>query len=442
VTTADGERRLLRRASRLIALQSAAGVTAVLALTGIAVFTVDQRAAQAHQRSQLRMAVSETDNDVTDPPAGVDLVLRRPGGRVVASTGSPAAAAAAGGLLTRGEGFSGYRNGPANYRVLTERRADGTQIQALLDLRPQDRERDHLLTALLLGGLAGILGATVLVGVLARRAVRPLGDALALQRRFVADASHELRAPLTVLHTRAQVLAHSAGRSEVDRTQLTEQLAGLVADTRALGEVVEDLLIAAELGERLPVSEPVDLGELSRSVVTSFHAHASQSGIDLRLAGAKQTVVAGSAAALRRALSALIDNALGHERPGGRVLVSVTHDADEARLTVADGGVGLDPRSTAGLFDRFARGGNSPGPGRRFGLGLSLVREVAVAHGGQVLVDGAEGQGATFTLVLPVASPSLEVRGGPASRTSRPVSTSSRSCETYSRGGDRDHPRT
>ena len=124
MTTADGERRLLRRASRLIALQSAAGVTAVLALTGIAVFTVDQRAAQAHQRSQLRMAVSEADNDVTDPPAGVDLVLRRPGGRVVASPGSPAAAAA-GGLLTRGEGFSGYRNGPANYRVLTERRADG-----------------------------------------------------------------------------------------------------------------------------------------------------------------------------------------------------------------------------------------------------------------------------------------------------------------------------
>ena len=210
-----------------------------------------------------------------------------------------------------------------------------------------------------------------------------------------------MRAPLTVLHTRAQMLANRADRDGLNE-DWRRQLGGLVTDTRARGEVVEDLLLTAELEAHAETSRLVDLKVVAEQVRDAFAAHAQATGVDLRVqAGSAAVVVVGSEHALRRAVSALVDNALGHERRGGSVLIQLDREADVVRLTVADTGVGLDPAAAEGLFARSAHGAEQPHGGRRYGIGLALVQEVVTELGGRVLVAGAPGEGAAFTLVLP-----------------------------------------
>ena len=117
----------------------------------------------------------------------------------------------------------------------------------------------------------------------------------------------------------------------------------------------------------------------------------------------------GSEAALRRALTALIDNALGHEHIGGTVQLRVYHDGQQVIAAVADDGEGIDPNVLPTLFDRFAHGGgHTTRAGREsYGIGLALVREIVHAHGGDIRVSSTPGHGATFTMMLPAAPPRL-----------------------------------
>jgi signal transduction histidine kinase len=137
-------------------------------------------------------------------------------------------------------------------------------------------------------------------------------------------------------------------------------------------------------------------------VTASLRPYAEENGTALEvvpLPTPADATVLGAPAALRRALSALVDNAVSHA-PGGHVAVSVTVDGEWLRLSVRDDGEGLDPADAERLVGRFARGQGSRGQ-RRFGLGLSLVDEVVRTHGGELTVAGALGEGAEMTMILP-----------------------------------------
>ena len=230
---------LLRRTGRVAALQSALALGVVLLLVGTVAYVLDVHAQAQDIAGQLSAVAARTD-DVTDPPPGIALAIRAPSGAVAVSDRAPAATTR---LLTGQPGFFDVRSHNVEYRALVADRGGG-RVAALLDVTPWETGRQRLLLALVVAEVAGVAGAAAVV--LSRRSIRPLGRALALQRRFVADASHELRAPLTVLHTRAQLLARRAESHDVD-PGLREQLNGLVTDTRALGDVVEDLLLSASL---------------------------------------------------------------------------------------------------------------------------------------------------------------------------------------------------
>ncbi|MFI5934226.1 sensor histidine kinase [Actinoplanes sp. NPDC051494] len=113
-------------------------------------------------------------------------------------------------------------------------------------------------------------------------------------------------------------------------------------------------------------------------------------------------MVPGHQAALRRVLTALVDNALSHTRGGGHVSVELGRDKTMITVVVRDDGTGFDPADAERLFARFARGGH--GDHRRFGLGLALAREVITGHGGTIEAWGRTGQGAVFTIRLPPAA--------------------------------------
>jgi len=409
VRSRSPDARLLRRTALRLGAQAAGLVAAaVLALVGLAVAVV-LSAQRSAAENLLRDAVARAD-DVNDPPAGIWLAIQLGAGTAV-SPGMPPGLPDPSALQSVARGpqleETVHRRGRA-FRVLTVRTPNGA-VQAVLDLSAEHAERERLLRALLAAGSLGLALAVAAGSLLGRRAVRPLADALALQRRFVADASHELRTPLTLLSTRAQLLARDLGRMHPDVPALRRDAAGVVGDARRLGDVVEDLLVAAD--PRVP-AEPIDLGQLLREVTEASSAYAAERGVRFETTVPPEPLVlSGHAAALRRALLALVDNAVEHSPIGGSVRLRCGREGSHRmRITVSDKGPGVDPANSGGLFARFSSGGHSAGR-RRYGLGLALADEVAARHGGRVeLVSTPPGAGATFALVLDRAPRSARTR--------------------------------
>lgn len=393
---------VVKRAGRVAAVQASVALALVLLLVGGVVFFVYVRAQRRQVDSELQNVAMMAD-DTNDPPPDMELVLRERDGDISVSDGGRPGVA----LLNGPPGFSDIHGDGRHFRVLVVDRPEG-RVVAMMDMSPYHVARERLLISLAFAELTGILASIVVVALFTRRSVRPLAQALALQRRFVADASHELRTPLTVLHTRAQMLAHRA--SAADPATLQRDADALVGDTRALGEIVDDLLASATLTAGKPSRDRVDLAEVAEAVRDSMSGYADSLGIALRYkcdmsSGSGTFDVLGSQAALRRALTSLVDNALGHGHEGGTVELRLVREGAKVVAAVADDGVGIDAETMATLFTRFSHGSeHTTREGREsYGIGLALVREIAQAHGGEITVASTPGQGATFTLTLPAA---------------------------------------
>ncbi len=394
---ADPDAVLLRRAARSVAVQTGAAIALVVLVMAGSVLLLDAHQQRQQAQTTSRGAWARAD-DVGDPPAGTWLVVVQRSGPPKVSPGAPAAVRS---LDPRSlpDGATRIERDGRELEVWSGEREIG-RVSAVYDLTPSQAEARRLLVSLAVAAGVGVLGAAAVGTVIGRRAVRPLMSALSLQRRFVADASHELRTPLTVLLTRAQLLRrHLAGRLPPEREGEIDRL---VSDARNLGGVVNDLLLSAELEHRPQVGEELDVAALAEDVTESLRPLAAERGVHLSAStdDSERATVRGVEAALRRAVTSLLDNAIAHSAPEGHVRVTVAVSGPLVVVGVADEGDGLDPREAHRLLERFSRG-TAGGAGRRFGLGLALVDEVARAHGGVLDVDGELGRGATFSLRLP-----------------------------------------
>jgi two-component system, OmpR family, sensor kinase len=226
-----------------------------------------------------------------------------------------------------------------------------------------------------------------------------LDEAFTAQRRFVADASHELRTPLATLLGRCEVLLLNPGLPADTRSGLV-----IMRDESArMGRMVANLLLLAH-GDDVPVvaRRPVELDTLLLEV--GQQAHSQAVGVMVAIAHIEQAEVLGDADLLKQALLNLADNALSNTPPGGRVALSLAVEDGHAYLAVRDTGPGIAGDHLPHIFERFyrvdtARSRRSGGAG----LGLSIVRAIAEAHGGHVAVESIVGQGSMFTIVLPLS---------------------------------------
>ena len=401
--TAASDDEIIHRTARRIAVQtSVVFATSIIALAAIAALLA-WRTQRSDAQRLLWQAIADSDA-VTDPPSGI-YIYETDNGITKVTIGVP------GGAPLDPAGFAAVTAGKTTgtrqvdragrqYLVTTGRR-DSAVVQAALDLTDQQRERNQLIGSLAEVSAIGLALAVAVGWLIARRAIHPLGVALQRQRQFVADASHELRTPLTRVHTRAQLLRRRLDDA-TDRPELVDDLDRLIRGTRQLGEIVDELLISAQLRAEPGHIERVDLAAIVADVVDDEQLRATELGISVTAAVDSGThAVGGSTTALRRVVSSLVDNALGHTATGGHVTVELSRLTSPPRVVcrVRDDGVGFDDRQGERLFDRFARGEH--GRGRRYGLGLALVREVIDAHGGTVTAEGVPGTGATFIVTLP-----------------------------------------
>ncbi|MFG0318489.1 MAG: sensor histidine kinase, partial [Planctomycetota bacterium JB042] len=225
-------------------------------------------------------------------------------------------------------------------------------------------------------------------------------EAVERRTRFTADASHELRTPVSVvLATAEQALARPRAADEYEEALETVRRAA-----RRMKHLVDDLLTLtrADAGDLPLARDPVDLAEVSRDVLDLVRPLAAEAEVTLSLDGATGVVVPGDRDRLRDALTNLVRNAIRYNRPGGRVTVSVRNGGEDAAIAVEDTGIGIAREHRGRLFERFTR--LDEARSRRdggAGLGLAIAASIVDGHGGAIDVDSTPGVGSTFTITLP-----------------------------------------
>jgi signal transduction histidine kinase len=405
---------LVRRAALRMGFTVALAVAIVVAVSSVAVLLVllhDQRAAAS---TVLADTVARAD-DVGDPPSGMWLAIRSGQGTAVTPgepSGLPLRAALdrvsrTGGVDVRDVSLDGAR-----FRVRTEA-VHGVVVQAMLDLASDRAQSGSVMRTLVVFGGVGLLLAGLAGIWVGRRAVGPLATALALQRTFVADASHELRTPVTLLHTRAQLIQRRLRTGLTDAT-LSREIDGLVEDSRRLNAILEDLLLSVDQRSEPPTA--VDLVELTAQVAGSAASYAHEQGVDISTAPGSAVQVLGSAVALRRAITALADNAIRHASSSVSLCARVA--GRSAIVDVRDDGPGLEVGGQPLHFRRFAPGPANATDGRRhYGLGLALVNDIVSRHHGNVAAVAVD-HGTLIRITLP-ATPSPAPAACPAQRDGR-----------------------
>jgi len=222
-------------------------------------------------------------------------------------------------------------------------------------------------------------------------------------RRFVADASHELRTPITAIRGFAELHRQGAVTGE----EKTKELIGRIeSESKRMGSLVEDLLLLARLDQsRQMKSEPVNLSKLVSDAVESARAAGPNYPVNFNKSD-EEIYALGDNDRIHQVVANLLANARTHTPVGTKIDVSVIQSEDGVRIRIADNGPGLSEKDQAQIFERFYRADASRvrTDGEGTGLGLSIVDAVMRAHAGQVSVESELGKGAVFTLFFPLSS--------------------------------------
>lgn len=287
-----------------------------------------------------------------------------------------------------------------NLRFRVERRGIWLEI-AFADLSwEQSAAGRQVLTALLVLG-AALAGFFVVSAALARWLVRPVEESWRQQQQFVADASHELKTPLTVLLADADILLSHPDDTVGSQRRWVEHIR---EEGLRMKGLVEDLLFLARgdaAGQVRPQGR-ADLSQLCGECVMSFEPVAFEAGLTLDSDLAPGVTVPGGGEELRRLCAILLDNACKYCEPGGTVTVTLAV-GDRAVLTVHNTGEPIPAQAQPHLFERFYRadaartrekGGS--------GLGLAIAAAIVERHRGKITVHSAPGEGTAFTVTLPL----------------------------------------
>jgi signal transduction histidine kinase len=217
------------------------------------------------------------------------------------------------------------------------------------------------------------------------------------QRRFLDDAGHELRTPITIVRGHLDVL----DPADPDDVRATLELVDDELDR--MNRLVSDLLLLARSEQPAFLRpEPVDVAELTEDAFVKVAALGDR---EFALEAVARVDAVLDPQRITQALVALADNACRYTGPGDRIAVGSQLSQGRLRFRVADTGPGVADADRDRIFERFARGTGSGPRSEGAGLGLSIVRAIAVAHGGTVLLDSGPGRGAAFTLDIPAPVP-------------------------------------
>jgi two-component system sensor histidine kinase CiaH len=251
-----------------------------------------------------------------------------------------------------------------------------------------------------LGILAAIFFASM---ALSKRAVAPVERAWRRQRQFIADASHELKTPLTVILANNALLRGGSNQTVASQMKWIDS-----TDTEAhlMQGLVDDMLYLAKVEDETLeiVQDRVDMGEVAEGVALTFESVAFDRGLELQSHIASGVFVMGQRDRLARMLSTLVDNACKYAGDGGEVEVDLADKGGQCVARVRNTGAPIAAEDLPHVFDRFYRADKARTSGKGgYGLGLSIAQTIARDHGGDITVASSASAGTVFTVTLPLA---------------------------------------
>ena len=287
--------------------------------------------------------------------------------------------------------------------------SDGTKLVAVAVADEVEVEDKY--AAVIGAAVAAAVVALILVAaggwIVTRKSTEPVELAMTHMRRFMADAAHELRTPLSVIRTRAEV----ALRRSREPDDYAVVLRGIEQEASRVTRIVEDLLMLAraDAGERPIERERVFLDDVALDAAEGVRALAERTGVQLAVEQFDEAAVVGDAVLLRRLIVILLDNAIKFSRSGGEVRVDVRVSRTGAVLTVVDTGIGIADEHLSHVFERFYRGDaartrNLAGASEGVGLGLSIAQWIVHEHGATVRIESRPGAGTRVTVAFPPAT--------------------------------------
>jgi two-component system heavy metal sensor histidine kinase CusS len=287
-------------------------------------------------------------------------------------------------LLTAGLGSWLARGSlrPIKEINLTARRIKGTHLEETI---PTTGNRDEL------DDLAHTLNEMI----------ASIRASVSRMQRFSANAAHELRTPLNALRSRIDVTLEKERESEEYRRILSE----MAEEVESLSDSVHAMmrLARSEAGLQPEQRVPVEISSLLGEVVEFFQPLAVDADVQLLIQPADPVTVPGDPSWLHQLFANLLHNAVKYTPAGGRIEVVIAPEEARVRVMVRDTGVGIDPEQASSVFEPFHRVAARP-EASGVGLGLPLAREIARAHGGEIVLESEPGSGSTFTIMLPTVS--------------------------------------
>lgn len=282
------------------------------------------------------------------------------------------------------------------YRLETPYR----QCLVFVDISSELATLQNLVRTCVILGLVSFLAFLWVSILLSKWAVGPVERAMQQQREFVAAASHELKTPLAVITTSAELL-QTPGFSQNDKAGFLENVLAMSRQMRALVEQLLELA-RAEQGLDAKTFTPVDLSRLVERGTLPFEALFFERGLRLETAIAPGLRVRGQADRLGAVLEVLLDNARKYASPGGAVWVRLQPQGwGRCRLSVANEGQPLSPEALAAVFKRFYRADPARSRDGSYGLGLSIAQAIVQAHGGKIWAESSDGVN-RFLVELPL----------------------------------------
>ena len=289
-----------------------------------------------------------------------------------------------------------------------KRQAGGVMYLAFADMGSASGWR-ALAATLAVVEVAALAVFLVISLFFSRWALRPVARAWTQQRRFVADASHDLKTPLTVILANTSIALEHPERSVASQSQWLEStqheaeaMQGLVGDLLTLAKMDEEEA-AAQSGAARPALEEVDLSDVIEGEVLQFESVAFERGVKLGSQVEPGIKLRGNEQRLRRLAGTLIDNACKYVDDGGAVDVALSRAGKQAKLEVRNTGAPISPEDLPHVFDRFYRADKArTGSAGGHGLGLAIARAIAEEHGGTLTASSTQAEGTVFTATLPL----------------------------------------
>lgn len=271
---------------------------------------------------------------------------------------------------------------------------------AFLDATSDIAAMAELVVSSLLVGLFALLAFFFVSLLLANLALKPVEAAWNRQKQFVADASHELKTPLTVILANQKILLAHPEKTVAEQSQWIENTQ---SEGDRMKSLVEDLLFLAKTddGVSKETLSDVNLSDVAQGSMLSFASLAFESGITLNDSIQPGIILTGSEPKLRRLCGVLLDNALKYVNRNGTVDIELNAENGVAQLRVHNTGTPIPEEELPHLFERFYRVDRARSAGG-YGLGLSIAQSIVEAHGGRITVSSSNTAGTTFTAILPM----------------------------------------